>query len=232
MDKDNEVIEDEIIDDAKTKEEEMNTKLSELETKVQGTEMLTSMLADPQVRMLLESKQKGKKVKVVADEPDTSTKVTVLEDDVDFEALTNKQLANHLLKLMGSNIDSAFTTKLEPITKMLGNLESYVGNNEAKSVNEQIKEVKGKYSDFDTFLPDMKELNKTSPDLNIEELYLITKRRKVNPGDQKVESERPSTSSVKVPEKKARKVPLPSGRAGFDQMIGEALDNLKLDGLG
>ncbi len=215
---------------AEKKESDLALKLQHLETKVEGTEVLAQILADPDVRALLEAKQKGEKVKVVsAKQKEAVAKIAGFGDDVDFDALSNKQLADHMLKHFTTNIDAVFASKLEPITKVLKSLESYVGNTEAKTVAQRITEAKAKYSDFDTFVPDMQKLNKTSPDLSIEELYLISKRRKAGPADTKAESERPSTSPAKMPEKKKRDVPLPKGNAGFSILMSEALDALKLD---
>ena len=219
--------EEEIKAEAKKKESDMALKLQNLESKVEGTEVLAKILADPDVRTLLEAKQKGEKVKVVSAKEKVSTKMAGLSDDVDFDALSNKQLVDHMLKHVTSNLDAVFAAKLEPISKVIKSLESYVGNSEAKTVAQRIEEVKVKYKDFDTFLPDMQKMNKVNPELSVEELYLISKRRKTGPS--KAESERPSTSPVVVPEKKKRDVPLPKGKAGFTTIMEEALSALKLD---
>lgn len=220
--------EEELKVEAEKKEADMALKLQNLESKVEGTEMLAKILADPDVRALLEAKQKGEKVKVVSAKEKVQAKMTGLDNEIDFDALSNKQLADHVLKHVTSNLDTVFAAKLDPINQVIKSLETYVGTTEAKTVAQQIEEVKKKYKDFDTFLPDMQKMNKVNPDLSVEELYLISKRRKTGPS--KVETERPSTSPAAVPEKKKRDVPLPKGNAGFGQLMSEALAKLELPG--
>jgi len=211
------------------KEADMASKLSSLEKKVEGTEVVAKLLADPDVRELLEAKQRGEKVRLVMGEEPAKIENSI--DEADLEAMSNRELAGHILKSLSKNLDGVLVSKLEPLTKTLKNLESYIGNNEAKTVVQQIEEGRKKYSDFNDYVPAMQELNKVNPGLSIEELYLISRKRKVGPEVAGLATERPTSSSTKVVEKK-RDVPLPRGKAGFDILIGEALDKLDLSEIG
>jgi len=148
--------------------------------------------------------------------------------DVDLEALSNKELVRHLLERVTDTIDSSLSSKLEPLSSSIKALESYVGSAEAKTVGGQIDEAKKKYADFDDYLPVMKSLNKSNPELSVEELYLISRKRKGGKGVLEVSSEKPTSTSAKVKAEKIRDAPLPRGRAGFDQLLQEALDNLEI----
>lgn len=218
-----EKTEEELKEEKEKKEADMTAKLSKMEAKVEDSSVLAKILADPDVRMLLEAKQKGEKVKVVEDKP----KKMNYAPPEDYEELSNKQLAEHILKQVGNTLDTSLASKLEPLINSIKNFEGYVGNIEAKTVSQQIDGAKKKFSDFNDYIPEMRELNKLNPSLNVEELYMIAKRRKVGPEAQNTESEKPTSSSTKIAEKQ-RKIPLPKGRAGFDQLLKESLDGLDL----
>ena len=225
MDKDTEKSEAELTNEKK--EAEIAAKLTGLEQKVEGTEVLVKLLADPDVRSILEAKQKGEEVKIVLGKAKEIKKAPIVVD-VDLEALSNKELVRHLLERVTDTIDSSLSSKLEPLSSSIKALESYVGSAEAKTVGGQIDEAKKKYADFDDYLPVMKSLNKSNPELSVEELYLISRKRKGGKGVLEVSSEKPTSTSAKVKAEKIRDAPLPRGRAGFDQLLQEALDNLEI----
>lgn len=213
------------------KEAEIAKKLSNLEKRVQSSDVLAEVLADPDVRQLLEAKQKGEDVRVVLGKEEKSVvfKPFEVDDDIDFDSLSNKELMKHTLKQFTKSLDSMLSSKLEPISKTIKTFESYIGDTEEKTVKKQIKAAKGKYTDFNDYVPVMQELNKVNPNLSVEELYLISKRRQaeIESEAQGVSSEKPTSSSVKALAKKRSK-PLPTGRQGFSQLISEALDNLEI----
>ena len=222
--------ETEIKAEIEAREAGMAAKLAGLEKKVEGTEVLARILADPEVRAILEAKQRGEAVKVVSAVEKVESKFPGFEADVDFEAMSNRQLAEATLGKFNSSLESLIASKLAPIKTVLQSLESYVGSSEARTVAQQVEEVKKKYLDFDSLLPEMRELNQVNPGLSVEELYIISKSRKVGNDHANIaSSERPSTNPRRVPEEKKRITPLPKGNAGFDQLLSEALDKLELD---
>ena len=225
MAKEDEIIktEEELKVEKEAKEAAVAEKLAKIEAKVNDSSMLAKILADPDVRQILEAKQKGEKIKVVEDKLERQ----VVVDDVDYEELSNKELAKQILSDVTTNIDTTLASKLEPLTEAIKNFEGYVGGVEAETVGKQIKKAQEKYDDFNVYVPDMKELNKLNPSLVVEELYLIAKRRKLGPMDKSISSEKPTSSSAKVAARK-RAAPLPKGRAGFSQLLNEALDDLEL----
>ena len=223
------------VTDEEAKKDEMSEKLKMLETKVNDTGVLAKLMADPDVRALLEAKQRGEKIKLVQEnafeQETTSKQENDFTDVVDYDSMTNSDLVKHITNKVLKSFDSSLGKKLEPLNQVIKQLSSYVDNNEAKTVNQQIEQAKKKYSDFDTYLPEMRELNKVNPELAVEELYLISKMRKVGPAALSVSTEKPTSTSAKVVEKK-RSTPLPKGKAGFDQLLSEALDKIELPEIG
>ena len=71
----------------------------------------------------------------------------------------------------------------------------------------------------------MGRLSRENPNLSIRKLYVLARLEKNDSQPRKVETERPTSTSARPP-RKDRDKPLPPGRAGFKQMMAEALDNL------
>ncbi len=212
---------------SETKEAELAAKLETLEKKVESSGTLAQLMADPEVRAILEAKQRGEKVKVVLGEEKVPTKVEI-EEDIDLDGLSNKDLVKHILKKVSTIFDGTLSSKLTPLTEQIKNLSGYVGTAETQAANKQIEIARGKHADFDTYIPEMRELNKVNGGLSVEELYLIAKSRKAGPDASKVSSEKPTSTSVKAPAKVTRKNPLPPGKAGFDIAMAEALSELEI----
>lgn len=227
MDKLEEKKEEEVID-GKSKDDEILEKLAQLEKKDEDAGTLAKIMSDPDARALLEAKQLGKKVKVVLDEEEEKPVAIVEDESVDLESMNNKDLINHILKKVSSSMDSVLTKRISPLSEQLKNISTYIGGVEEKGAKQQVEEARKKYPDFNDFIPEIKELNRQNAGLNVEELYLIAKRRKV--GDSKVNptSEKPTSTSVKAPAKVKRDKPLPPGNAGFDQLLMETLEEIEI----
>jgi hypothetical protein len=210
---------------------QLNQKLSELGEKVGQNETLAKLVADPDIRRILEARQRGEQVSVnVGDEPQQRQSTPDVEDPEDFDMLDNQELANYLMKKMDRVLEEKVNQSIQGISQKVQSLEGYVQENETKSVKQQVAELREKYSDFDQYKDQMVELNRQNPNLTPEDLYFIAKKRSGHfdePRPKESESEKP-TQSVTRPPKPDREEPLPQGKGGFDQMLGEALDDLDL----
>jgi len=215
-------------------EEQIAQRLSQVETKVSETQALAKILADPEVRQVLEAKQRGEKVSLVVGDAEPPPKPVVplddIEDTTDYDSLSNKDLAAHINKKMIKTIEAVVARSLDPVFNAVKNLGGLVQNNEAREVSQQIDRVKKKYPDFDNFIPDMQQLNKQNPGLSVEELYMISKIRKrpiedVKPAN--VATEKPTTTSFRAKDSTKTK-PIPPGNVGFSSILSEALNRLEI----
>jgi len=209
-----------------SKEDEIISKLSSMESSLTEGRNTAKLLADPDVRQLLEAKQRGEKVKLSfgEDEP-------LFSSASNMEDMTNAQLADHVSKTLSRRVDLIVEKKLSPLIEQLKGLSEYVDSKEASSVDKQLKEARSKYSDFDSHLTSMKSLNKANPGLSIEELYLISKSRQAKDVPEtplQIESEKPSSTSARTKES-AEKKPVKPGHGGFSELVSNALENLDLD---
>jgi hypothetical protein len=103
---------------------------------------------------------------------------------------------------------------------------SYIQTSQESGVHKQIETMQAKYSDFDDLRKTMAEINRATPGHSVEELYVLAKIREggLEGLQGGLRSERPTGSSARPPVRATRKVPLPTGRRGFDVLLAEALD--------
>lgn len=90
-------------------------------------------------------------------------KKTVDTKDADalVDEMTNAELVNHLTKKLGEKIDAG-----------LNRLENNTAVTKAEA---EVKELRGKHTDFDLYKPEMLEIAKTNPNLSIKRLYNMAK---------------------------------------------------------
>jgi len=216
------------------KEAEIAKRLSTMEAKVEDSNALAKLLADPDVRQLLDAKQKGNKIKIVdANEPELNLGNSLDNTELvlpDLDEMSNRDLAKHVIKEVSNRFDVLVAKKLTPVIEQLKTLGSYVEGKEAQSVGQQIESARKKYQDFDSFIPEMKNLNKDNPGLSIEELYMIVRTRKGAGQEQHLntDTERPSQSSARAKESSDKK-PMKSGRGGFQERLAETLESLQIE---
>lgn len=212
-------------------------RLSRIERSVSEGPTLAKLLQNPGVRAVLEAERTGKKVKVVNEEDEVEAERSRVANrdpfngkkDEDIEKMSTKELASFLLEQTKASVTSASSAELkkmlEPLMNRLNGLEEYATNKEAGSVKEKIAAVAKKNIDFEEHRAAMVEIQKSNPNLGIEQLLLLAR---VNAGkDPKgpkasgLQSERPTGGLGKA--KREQKEYL--GQNGFNALLAEALKN-------
>lgn len=219
-------------EEQKVNDDVIAKRLEELEAKSGQNEWIAKIVADPDVRQILEARQRGEQVTVQVGEPEQKQTATPeVEDPEDFDMLDNRELADYTMKKTTSAVSSLVEQKLnealEKVMDKVQRLEGYVQTNETQTIRQQVSKLREKYSDFDDYRDVMVQINRENPSLSPEELYFVAKKRSGHfeePGP-KASSEKPTNTSSR-PSKPQREQPLPPGRGGFDEMLGEALEEL------
>jgi len=216
--------------DKSSLEDEVENRLTKVEEKADEGKAIARLLSDPNVRAVLDARQEGRRVKVVDFEE--SLKKTVIEDPdekVDLDELTNEEFAKHMTKKLAHVVDTALDAKLKPVMNKVNDALSFAEEGRKTTVKTQIDKAKKKYDDFDDFQEQMVALNGQNPELTVEELYLVAKRREGGSRKAKTASEKPTTTASRVGKKVERDTPLARGRQGFEQLLNEAQDRVQLD---
>jgi hypothetical protein len=212
-------------------EKTLEQRFAELENEAnqlrRSTQAASNLLSDPSVRAVLEAKQRGEEVQVLSKAQLAQLQASKQDDDdqapVDLNDLEdNNLLANEMSKRLLSSVEKALESKLGPLVNRLTQVEQYATQNIAKTVDQQVQALRAKYRDVKDFEPDMLEISKTSPNLGIEELYILAKTRKNSPITpvSGLESEKPSGNNFAptrinaLSEKKTNR-----GREGFAELI-------------
>jgi len=218
------------------KEAEIQARLSKVADQSEAAQSLARIVMDPDVAAVLRAKQAGRKVKVeeLTDEGNKpSDEAPPPDEPFDYDTADNKALAKHILDSVARVVGQSLDTKLQPLSLKLQGLEADFTQRQTLSVQDQIQRAEKKFTDFKLFSQDMIQVHQSNPGLSVEELYYMAKMRKggLEALTARTESERPGSSASKpVP---TRKVPLPPGRRGFDQLLAEALEkSSKLDEIG
>lgn len=190
--------------------------LENLNRKVDDNVHAARVVADPDVRAILEAKQRGIKVRVLTGDEAPQPQNTPLaesETPPDMESMTNAQLVSYLAKEMrkelSTTVEQVVTNRVKGLRDELSPaIQSAVNATKAqqsKAVSDDIASARSRFKDFEQMMPAMVKLNETVQGLNVEELYHMAKiRAGVPPVSQKeIETERPST------------LPKPRGASGF-----------------
>jgi len=216
---------------SKEQESPESSKLEELESKSKSNETLTMLMADPNIRAVLDAKQRGEKIKIVAESEDPQEEE---EEEInwDEEDPDPKKLADFVLskvnKTVSSQVAQAIEQAVKPLKDQLNGVSSHVSASEKEKLSQQIAQVKQKYPDFDGYVTDMVEINKATPGHSVEELYILAKARK-NGGvkafqPDRTETERPTSSASRVSGRGSRGK-VPSGKAGFSEILERGLSS-------
>jgi len=187
---------------------------------------LANLMADPQIRQILEARQKGENVELRV-----GNTIPPVEEEPDWDNLNNKDLVKELVKRLPRVIEQHLDKRVTPLDSELKGLKGYIESQEESKAKQQIDALKQKYPDFDAMKPQMASVLKDNPNLSFEELYVITKARSsgapLTPTTTNTASERPTSETARSPRSSKRKTPLAQGRKGWDQMLDEALGGLE-----
>lgn len=226
--------------------ETLEAKLSRVEAESQAgkqaTQIMNRLMADPEVRAVIQAKQQGQQIKVLpleeyttlssrkqTDPADTGGDGDVIQNDP-FAGLEDDQrtLASTISKAVLGTLmkqqEGLLQKHLEPVRGITESLHRKAQEQEMATQKQQIDSARKKYRDFDTLIPTLAELAKKMPELNAEELYILHKHRTGSPVERAVqfESEKGSSQPERPNIAATRKNPLPRGQAGFSQALEEA----------
>ena len=208
------------------KEKEIFELKEKLEKGKKEREDFSVIVANPEVRTILDAIDKGEAVRVIVGDEEVSEKAY---DPETVEELDNKGLidaaARRTVELLGGVLDK----RLLPMQTDLSTLKDDKAEDEKKNAKKEVDQVLKKYPDFSTLAEEVIGLKKSNPSLSIEELYVLARTRKGKgfPDPRSTESEK-LTTTTPAPTKE-RKTPLPSGKKGFDQMLEEATESSDFD---
>lgn len=198
-----------------TEEDRIVNKLTQIEKKTNDTVALAKILADPDVRKVLEAKEKGLKFELKElSEENQNSKIDISGEDEKTQLMMQK-----VLNLVQSAI--------KPLEQKLTGIDQYVQVSEDSKIKEEIKTVRSKYEDFDNYREQMIELNRRNKDLTVEELYWLAKSRKsggFNTSNTETERPRKTTAKPSISQKTA----VAPGKKGFDMLLDSALETLDI----
>lgn len=222
---------------------ELEKRLTAIQSQLSQSQASTQLLNDPQVQEILRAKQAGRSVKVVDSEGtptgETVNLLTGLKED-ELEDMSGKQI----LELVQKQLSVLEEKKLKPLREESENLKRYMNQQAQERLKAEIATTRGKYKDFDDYRQDMLEIHAGSPNLSVEELYILAKTRAgkaihppkvveptqgTNEGKEdgpqtSTETERPTTAAGRPSTASTREKPVGPRLRGFDQLMTEALD--------
>jgi len=234
---DKEDVED---NDKLTKEAEIAEKLGTLIEHQSGDQkLLAKLVANPQIRAIIEAEQRGQKVTLSMTEEKESTKPLAdlsarALDFSDVEGLEDLPRNEFAKTIVGKTVDSISTLVEKQLDGLKGELKrvnDYIGSQENNAVSESIAQARKDHKDFDTYGKEMLALHKQFPEMHVERLYRLAKAEHGDKVPAKVDTERPTPSGGRPSRRSTRKEPIRPGRAGMEQLLDESLETFDFDEL-
>ena len=224
-----EPVEREVENGEKTAEEKaLEERMGKLEEAQKDSSAFANVMADPQVRELLEARHRGEEVEIVlagAGVGGGKKDEEEVVDESNLEDMSNAQLLETMSKKVGKVIGEALDEKMKPLDERVGRFEKKAENDEVLRIQRDVGAAKKKYPDLESYQDEIITAHKENPALSVEELYMLARMRKGDgppPKPTDTESERPTHTSARTPERETRKVPLPPGKRGFAQILVES----------
>jgi hypothetical protein len=212
--------------------EQLVEQLGGLREETRASQTLANLMADPEIRTLLEARQAGRRVKVTDDTslpPEGKVPDVEFKDD-ELNSLDNAGLSRFLVKSMGKVLGGIVEERLQkaltPLQGELGEVRGHIRKQIGQKVKEDIERVKEAHTDFETFRPIMVGIATENPGLSTEEVYRIAKDRmsKGEGGGRELASERPSSTSARSTHKQAQAAEPRRGVQGFKAMMSEGME--------
>lgn len=206
---------------------ETNSRLERLE---QNNQVL-QLLADPEIRAVVEAKRAGKKVKVTEDaEAPQETEEVSLTEGLEESDPTRPTLEK-IQKLVKGGM-SAKDAEIEELKARLAQVEGFAGKQQEREIISQIEQAKSKYKDFSRYDKEILGLNQKHPGLNVDQLYVLAKQSKgqLKMVEQATAQEKPTHQPARS-NREAKIVARPMGKKGFAELLRESLKekDLSLD---
>lgn len=190
----------------------------------QEAQALTRLLAIPEVREVIEARQRGERIRIIqGDEVEKPREriVEPVEENVDFSMMSNKELAEYMRKEVVKEV-----SKLSNLGSRLDHVESVVSKVETSNIVKEINRARKAYADFDEYRDQMVALNSQNPNLTVDDLYWLAKKRSdgysipVDP--RKMATEKPSVTPRASTLKSKQYAPGPQGlEQALDEVLGE-----------
>lgn len=227
-------VEPEVDEQIEGDEPTQNGDLASRVKAMEGNQVMATLLADPDIRKVIELKRGGKAISIAEAADETPSEEPADETDPEIAALDDKDPLKSTLQKIDALINNKLKKALgglQTIDERLKGVESVAGSVQSREVKDQIKSAKEKFEDFDEYKTQMTELVKAIPGLNVEELYILAKQRagKLKLNKPSTFSERPTVSQRGMAPPRKGNAPRPQGRKGWSQLVAEGLAGLDLN---
>jgi hypothetical protein len=186
---------------------------------------LARMALDPEMRAILEARQRGEKVKIVPQ--NAPVEEVKAPETIDYDQLTNTQLMQKLPDVLSGSFKKLMQDAVTPLLEKIQRLEGASQHVLADKVSREIQDAERTFPDLAQYKADMAQLNQTHQGLSVKQLYALAKFNKTGGVElqRPTQTEKPNNSSARPSAAAQRKSPLPSGNKGFRQLLDEALSN-------
>lgn len=207
-------------------EKKIVERLETLSDEVKTQSAAGALMADPQVRAILEARQRGEEVQVVSGKKEPEAP-EVIEPPEDIDTLSHNELSDFIIKSVsqsvGARVDEAVEKLVSPLVERVKGVEGHVNQTQSAAADKDIRLLKRKYGDFDEYKQAMVTLHGQAPGLSVEQYYLLAKNTAGSPvtPDTHFESEKPTVPpQTKLIELEDAVDGAPTeGRAGFEALL-------------
>ena len=186
-------------------------------------EILARLVANPDMRKVMDAQQKGRKIHVLDDDEIAQAKPMAPEPtEAELNDLPPAKLAERIISQTTSALSKLIEEKLRPVQERMNAVEGTIQKETRGKLDTEIKSLRDKYADFDGLRDDMVQMsNQVNGGLSPEELYKIVKMRRGEgiPTPRQVESERPTSEGHQPASREKSRL----GAAGAADMIADAL---------
>ena len=227
------------VDQATLKEQTTLAKtLERLNDRVTTESQAAKLLADPEIRAILDARERGEKFKLVR-ESEASTKPAASEPpkpSKNIEEMTNAELSEYmsqtivhrLSSVLGDTVDAKIGSLRNELKPTLESVASAAQRDQSLRVQQEIKACADKHPDFDEMRLLMAKVNETVQGATVEELYMLAKVRAGTPAvpQKEIQTERPTAApSQRQSFKRPTNV---RGRQGMSDILDAALTRNEL----
>lgn len=205
------------------------TPLEEIMEKLNGDDdsskvKLARLLGDPDIAKIIAARDRGEAIHMTVGDEKPPKKKDDDDAGVDIEDMTNAQFMESMVSKISGIIETKVKETIEPLQTDLTVVKAGVADSYQDKANKAFAEMKETHPELDKFKPKMEAIYKQNPTLSLEQIRVLAYAdNDAAPEDTRIvlSSERPTSSSTRPP-RVVRKVPLPSGQKGFNQLLAES----------
>lgn len=247
--------EDVTLDDGSSSEEggppnpnNGNDRIRRLEEETMRNRIRAEMLQDPDYYAVMQAKQSGRAVKVIALAADGSDPTQRREaqppeeplKDLDFETASDKDKHAYTLKSVEKMLKEIVPKMVEsatgPLSEQMKKLGGFVQTTAEERFSQDVKRLTKKYPDFNNYLDLMTQIQSKNPGLTLEEIYGVAKGRSGSQvtSEHRTQSERPNQQTISRPSAVPQRESKPkndngasaANRVSFREMLQKAADKV------